>query len=332
MIKVLVDADALSRIRLTYSPMWELACSLRVLLHRPEHRLHAAWLRWARPRIEPDLLGLLRGVMPRAEAFPDFLTPPPGARPRSFRSELAVLAATDPSVARTEIEEGGRPPAELAALLADETRLMPRLAGALDRYWKLVLAPVWGGLRRVLTADLAYRADEFAATGLRGLLDRLHPKLTFDGQTVHIASQRHKVTRRAGPDGLVLVPCAFAWPEILVVDAEPYQVTISYAPRGAGTLWQTRQDTRSHPAAGLIGRSRAAILALLDLPLSTSQLAEQTNMSMPAVSQHLAVLRNSGLVEARRSGRTVLNTRTALGHALLDGDGYDGRGYASDIA
>jgi DNA-binding transcriptional ArsR family regulator len=34
------------------------------------------------------------------------------------------------------------------------------------------------------------------------------------------------------------------------------------------------------------------------------ELAEPFNMSQPAVSQHLAVLRESGLVSARRDGRT----------------------------
>lgn len=36
--------------------------------------------------------------MPSERLFPDFLTPVPQARPRSIQSELAILAATDPSV------------------------------------------------------------------------------------------------------------------------------------------------------------------------------------------------------------------------------------------
>jgi DNA-binding transcriptional ArsR family regulator len=126
--------------------------------------------------------------------------------------------------------------------------------------------------------------------------------------------------RDAGPTGIALVPCVFAWPSVFVVDPEPYPVTISYAPRGAGTVWQERQQTSGNTVADLIGRSRAAILALLDLPMGTTQVAEQTDMSLPAVSQHLAVLRHSGLVTSRRVGRSVLNTRTPLGDALLDGN------------
>jgi DNA-binding transcriptional ArsR family regulator len=148
----------------------------------------------------------------------------------------------------------------------------------------------------------------------------LHPKVDFDGENLTLRSG-HDVSRHAGVSGLVLVPCVFAWPDVLIVDSEPYPVTLSYPPRGAGTLWQSGKHNPAPPAASLMGRSRAAILALLDRPLSTSELAEQAEMSLPAVSQHLAVLRSCGLIEARRTGRMVFNTRTPLGHALLDGIG-----------
>jgi DNA-binding transcriptional ArsR family regulator len=49
---------------------------------------------------------------------------------------------------------------------------------------------------------------------------------------------------------------------------------------------------------------RREILAMLsqrEMPML--ELAESFEMSVPAVSQHLAVLRNAGLVEVRKSGR-----------------------------
>ncbi len=325
MIRVDLDAEALARVRLTYSPMWELVCSLKLLIHDPRHRLHAPWVAWASPRVDPELLDLLRGLMPTRARFPDFLTPHPGARPRSVRAELAALAATDPATARREVRSlwDGSPPKGITAVLRDRANGMARLTAALERYWMQAVAPVWPALRRVLTADLAYRADELAAGGLQALLNRLHPTVSFDGQALYIDKPRYDIVRDAGSEGVVLVPCVFAWPNVLIVDENPYPVTLSYAPRGVGAVWQTRQQTKSHPAAHLMGQSRAAILALLDLPLNTTQLAEQADMSLPAVSQHLAVLRRSGLVNSRRAGRAVLNTRTELGHALLDGGHED---------
>jgi DNA-binding transcriptional ArsR family regulator len=50
--------------------------------------------------------------------------------------------------------------------------------------------------------------------------------------------------------------------------------------------------------------TRREMLALLrDRELTVQELAEPFAMSQPAISQHLAVLRDSGLVSARREGR-----------------------------
>src|SRR5688572_22089423 len=120
MIKITLCAEALNRVRLNYSPMWETVCSLRTFLHPPGNHLHTPWAKWARPRIEPELTELLRGLMPSPGHFPDFLTPPTAAHPRSFQAELAALAETDPANATEEIERcwDGRPPAAISALLA----------------------------------------------------------------------------------------------------------------------------------------------------------------------------------------------------------------------
>lgn len=320
MILVDLDPDALGRVRLTYSPMWELVCSLRLLLHEPGHRLHAPWLAWVLPRLDPELVSLLRGLMPTPNICPDFLTPTPSARPRSFRTELAAVTATDLAVARAEVEMcwRGQPPRAILAVLQDRSAAMTRLGAAVEQYWKQAVAPVWPRMHPVLAADVAHRADELAAGGLNVLLNRLHPNISYDGKALTIDKPQHTISRCAGPEGLVLVPSAFGWPDVRVVACDPYPVTLSYAARGVGTLWHTRHQDQVHPAAKLIGASRAAILALLDLPLSTTQLAQQTKLSLPAVSQHLGVLRQSGLVESRRAGRTLWNTRTQLGRNLLD--------------
>ncbi|HWN01250.1 MAG TPA: helix-turn-helix domain-containing protein, partial [Streptosporangiaceae bacterium] len=55
-------------------------------------------------------------------------------------------------------------------------------------------------------------------------------------------------------------------------------------------------------------------------PATTTALARSLGVTPSAVSQHLAVLHRGGLVDKRRSGRTVLYQTTALGLALL-GDG-----------
>ncbi len=52
---------------------------------------------------------------------------------------------------------------------------------------------------------------------------------------------------------------------------------------------------------------RRQILAYLSkAALSTSQLAERFSMSAPAVSRHLSILENAGLVSSERQGQFVM--------------------------
>jgi len=56
----------------------------------------------------------------------------------------------------------------------------------------------------------------------------------------------------------------------------------------------------------LASRPRRQILAYLSkAELTTSELAERFAMSAPAISRHLSVLENAGLVVARREGQRV---------------------------
>jgi DNA-binding transcriptional ArsR family regulator len=54
-------------------------------------------------------------------------------------------------------------------------------------------------------------------------------------------------------------------------------------------------------------------------PASTTQLARGNGLAVGALGDHLAVLRDAGLVDRARSGRSVLYRRTPLGDALAGG-------------
>ena len=57
----------------------------------------------------------------------------------------------------------------------------------------------------------------------------------------------------------------------------------------------------------LASRPRRQILAYLSrTELTTSDLAARFAMSAPAISRHLSVLENAGLVQSRRAGQRVL--------------------------
>jgi DNA-binding transcriptional ArsR family regulator len=55
----------------------------------------------------------------------------------------------------------------------------------------------------------------------------------------------------------------------------------------------------------LIGRTRAAILLRLDVPMTTTQLARGLHQSPSTVSEHLTVLRGNGLLISWRRASTV---------------------------
>ena len=97
----------------------------------------------------------------------------------------------------------------------------------------------------------------------------------------------------------------------------PWPPVLIYPARGVSALWE--QPGRTGPGTALhrlLGASRAAILLALEDPASTSQLAATLGQSLGGTGDHLAVLREAGLVARARSGRTVLYRRTPVGDAL----------------
>ena len=96
------------------------------------------------------------------------------------------------------------------------------------------------------------------------------------------------------------------------------QPTLTYPARGVAGLWEESSAEQADPLVALVGRTRAALLTTLGLPRTTTQLAGQLGLSLPAVSQHLKVLKDAGLVTGRRRGRMVLYQRTPAATTLLE--------------
>lgn len=69
--------------------------------------------------------------------------------------------------------------------------------------------------------------------------------------------------------------------------------------------------------AVLLGPARAAILALLDAPKTTTQLVTLTGQGLGSVGRHLKILWDAGLLHRRRAGRSVLYYRSEAGDLLV---------------
>lgn len=190
-----------------------------------------------------------------------------------------------------------------------------RVARLLEDYHAEAIAPFWDRLRALDLADIAYRTEQMALGGIARVLADLHPKVSLTADAVEVAGGR--ASREATGAGLLLVPCAFAWPDVLSLTAEPYLATLTYAPRGIGNLWAVPRSSSLGAVEKLLGPTRARILRQLDIAISTTQVAAAMDVSLSTASEHLKVLQATGLVTATRRGREVLYRRTASGDGLL---------------
>lgn len=314
-------APALARTRFATSPLWETVASLRAL-QSPRAQLHRPWVTNTQTRLAAAGLDLARLmiIVPPSGYLADFVTPTPTARRGNFSDELAALRATPAELVARDLRHlrtlAGRqntPPIDEA--LHDPDSVRDALADDLQAYWHCAISEHWPRLEALAEADIAWRLERIAAGGVQAVFDTLHPRVRMDGDDLSVND--YCVEQAPGVDeAIVLVPCSFAWPDLLFLDEPGHGSTLTYAPRGVGNLWAQDSRRPSSPLGDLVGRTRAAAIQLLDLPMSTTQLASQLNITAPSANAHLKILHRAGLVETTRIGRRVLYSRTPLGTAL----------------
>lgn len=302
----------LGRLRFAYSPLAEAAESLYMLAGGRIPPVHRKWFESVRGSLDRADLRTLLAAVPAGTTMADFLFGGVVDVNTSIDDQLHVLARTPPDEFRAGILAawGHREPPPVVDSLSPGM-----LADALHDYWTIALAPHWPTMRSVLEEDVAFRAAELTKGGVQALLADLHPEVSFQGATMRI-DKRSVDEQLALDDGVLMVPGIFVWPNVVFATGRPASLT--YAARGVGNLWRDnapRQD--GDTLAGLLGRSRASVLIAVGLPRSTTELALLLAQSPASVSQHLSILKRSGLVVSWRSGRSVLYRRTNLADSLL---------------
>ncbi|MBB5786433.1 ArsR/SmtB family transcription factor [Jiangella mangrovi] len=305
MLELTFAAQDLSLTRFAFSPLWEVVASIRVLREPAGHALHLPWVKATRARLSEtglDLRPLTTHVRHPGRTLPGFLAPTPQTPTPELADELELLRGTDPATV-----PGG-------------DQALEALVSTIASYWELAFAPSWPRVRDLLEGDVLYRARRLAAGGAPQLFADLDPAIAWAGDTLTVRHAHVSETRRLSGRGLVLVPSAFLWPHVASKTEEPWQPVLRYPARGVATLWERgRPDAPDalDALAAVLGHSRALLLAELDSPASTGELARRTGLTPGGVSQHLSLLRAAGLVTSHRTGRVVLYARTALGDALL---------------
>lgn len=311
MVAIALPPDAATRIRFAVSCLWEVLGSLRVLHDRGVPAVHRQWVP-GRQRPGPDSL-LARLIPPSGGYAPDFLTPAPSGLTADLATELSVLRATDPAVVRAHLDlMPGPPPDEL---YRDPASGLARLCDEIAGHWARTIAPDWPRMHALLDADVRRRAHRLATDGAAAVLNDLHERVEWRAGTL-LVDQRH-CTAPDVPDGsgLVLIPSVFAWPSVLTVSGWGTP-QLAYPAAGVATLGETPSPAPDALGA-LLGAGRARILSELTSPLSTTELARRTGITPGGVSQHLRILRASGLIATHRAGRLLLNSRTPAAETLL---------------
>jgi DNA-binding transcriptional ArsR family regulator len=215
-----------------------------------------------------------------------------------------------------------RVPDELrAASRADRRaslKLLNAICDALERHWERSLAPSWPEMQLVLEGDTTYRAHRLATGGARLLFADMHPNLRWNEGVLTISEMVGDHTVAAAGRGLLLTPSIFAYKPVPPLDPrEP--PSLGYPSRGIATLWAPPPQPDGTALVDLLGRTRALLLQMLGEPLPTIEIARRLDVTPSAVSQHLQVLRCTGLVTKARDRRQVLYRRSALGDHLTAG-------------
>jgi DNA-binding transcriptional ArsR family regulator len=235
------------------------------------------------------------------------------------------LAALRREAGPTAVEPSGRARAvRFLASRPGSAAGLDRLAALLAVSYDLAVAPHWPVMRAHLDAERATRARILADGGIDLLFATLHPSLRWRPPVLELPGPRAEsagvIDCRLAGRGLDVVPSVFCrdTPEAYLPADDGPGVLIYPVPDHATALREPSGDVPDG-LAGLVGPTRAAVLAALAGGSTTGEVARRLRISPAGASQHATVLRRAGLILSTRRGNSVLHTLTPLGTALLDG-------------
>jgi DNA-binding transcriptional ArsR family regulator len=334
-IRIQLPPAAIEQIAVAYSPLAECVLSLRVLLQPKRHPLHQPWVRAMRrlPRPLRERIDELRWAF--GNNAPVFVAADSG-RFEPFEAELALLRSMPPACvryqftwglhggalaerdlgsrrARERLRQKAEHPSELLELALEQPdEFVREFADFAAEYFERAFAREWKRIEPLLAAAADDAGERIAADGLYEALPSLSPRLRGDPRRRLLLIEKWlDRTWKLGPDDVfVLAPSVYAWPNLLVgVEDGPWPKGIIYpAP------FLAQKSERRLPPAELLAllralgdRTRLEVLrATTERPYSTQELAPIVGISEAALSKHLRVLSDAGVVSRRRQGKYVL--------------------------
>jgi DNA-binding transcriptional ArsR family regulator len=317
----------LTRTRFAFSPLFETVTGFAAMREPSRFAIHLPWICEAQEATRGhdfELLELLTHSREPKRYIPDFLTPPPVTPLPDFADELRLLSATSPEIVRREValawpDASGRP-STIQAMMDHPKDHLERLVDQVERFWQLALGPHWSRLRATLEADVLVRARSLALGGAEALFQTIHPLVRYADGVLELDKSMctpSPPSIELDGRGLLLMPSAFVWPKFMTILDPPWQPILAYTPRGVANLWNDEPPPPNQALEMLFGKGRSEVFLSLDSPSSTLEIARRLHLAQSGVSEHLSVLRQAGLVEAHRRGRSVYYSLSGTGIGLL---------------
>ena len=309
-----IDIDALAESRFQASAMIETASALVTLADgRPAAGLEQ-WAEIHRPAYEarvgsdPFATALVEAAF-QPEWTAGIVVLPPRRDDRTFDDELRQVRELPLERARRGLAINGRLPEPLQV-----PDLVERAADLLSWVWTHTLRPDWPRRQQLFEADIVSRTQHLSAGGWAAAVAGIRDDVCWLGNGRLRTTALEYPTRTITDAELMFIPSTR--PPVLATWSEPHRYAIVYP--CAGMLVDAPTSPRRRALDKLIGAPRTSLLGLLSEPRSTSQLVALTGYSLGSVGGHLKILLDADLVQRRRSGRSVLYYRTALGDSLSE--------------
>lgn len=317
MLEVSFTAESLAQTRFVVSPLTQAAAMLHPQRTAP---------RALRERRLPLLTALRDDVRSIEDYAPGILhTPPAPPGLGDIDAELHDVATAPTTWVAQHLNRlvgarGGEEASALAPHLQLGERLFAqRIAEEIEVLWKNEIAPAWTSIRSRIEGDIENRAHVIAREGLGVSLSSLHPTVSYRGDKLRLADPPDPLSGASfdGPITFHPSPLVDRW----LISVDPGKGRVIYLVYPLRSL-PRRSETRYPDAlAKVIGHSRLTLLADLQAPRTTTELADRHWLSTSTISYHLGQLFRGGLIRRVRSGNKVYYQQTPVGGRLIEQGG-----------
>jgi DNA-binding transcriptional ArsR family regulator len=318
------------------SPLAELMASLHVLAEPDHHPESRAWAARVTDAVPEGLHADLFRFSPLWARYRTRLFYPLDTRvDRTLEEEIADLAAMDDDRFLSLVANGilGRGSAlrgadevltdrewvaycerrsfsrgDLAhSLVRDPVRFRRDLVGMLEGCSDAFFRADWeSGSRRLVATATALR-ERLEQEELLPVVESLSGIASTRGSSTTVFFDKlQSASRTVGSEGLLVIPSLRGWPHLMIKTDPGLPVVVHFPAVGD-----------HHPQSQAEIRVRLLVLAepgrwelcrhLIGESITTTELSIRTGLSAPAVSRHLRVMREAGLISSQRDGRQVFH-------------------------